>query len=176
MSALSDFNLSDWFNNSFSDEEKNIFIGSPFYDDYSGAPCGSYFLAFSLMWYSKKANSAVVQKVFNKILELYFIDKNKMSPNDLHFFYSNIISNIYKFRDTWAADYIVDLCEQQIALAPKVINDFEIVPEHVGYNTLIAIEKKAKNWPRVLELSRLAMSQGWSGKFAAWAAEAEKML
>jgi hypothetical protein len=99
-----------------------------------------------------------------------------MSLNDLHFFYSFVISAIYKFRDTWAGALVVELCNKSIEIAPKVVNDFEIKPEHVGFNTLIAIEKKAKNWPRVLELSRLAMAQGWAGKFAALAAEAESKL
>lgn len=71
---------------------------------------------------------------------------------------------------------VIELCNKSIDIAPNVINDFEYKPEHVGFNTLIAIEKKAKNWPRVLELSRLAMSQGWSGKYAAWAAAAENKL
>lgn len=178
MDALKYFGLKEWFEKSFTSEEKKILLLDPSLDSEPGygVVCGSQLLAWSLGWYSKKDNSVIVEKVFNKILELYLVDKNKMTSNDLHFFYSNIITNIYKFRDTWAADYIVNLCEQQIQLAPIVINDFSIKPEHVGYNTLIAIEKKNKNWPRVLELSHLAMSQGWAGKFATWAAEAEKKI
>lgn len=178
MSALEFFNLTDWFNNTFSDDEKNILFSCPSFLEPAGTGmvCGSQFLSWTLMWYSKKDNSEIVLKVFNKIIELYLKDKYKMNDLDLHFFYSNIISNLYKFRDLWAGEYIPDLCEQSINLAPKLLKSFEYMPEHVGYNTLIAIEKKAKNWPRVLELSRAAMEQGWAGKYSAWAAEAEGKL
>lgn len=178
MSALSDFNLTDWFNSSFSVEEKNILLQCPLFSEPagSGTKCASFFLSQTLQWYSKKDNSDIVLKVCAKIIELFNIDNKNMSLNDLHFFYTFVISAVYKFRDTWAGDLIIELCNKSIDIAPNVINEFEYNPEHVGYNTLIAIEKKAKNWPRVLELSRLAMSQGWSGKYSAWAAEAEKHI
>lgn len=178
MSALSDLDLTDWFNNSFSAEEKNLLLQCPLFSEPAGSsvPCASFFLAQSLQWYAKKDNSDIVLKVCKQIIELFNTDNKKMSLNDLHFFYTFVISAIYKFRDTWAGELVIELCNKSIDIAPNVINNFEYKPEHVGFNTLIAIEKKAKNWPLVLELSRAAMAQGWSGKFAAWAAEAEKKL
>lgn len=178
MSALSDFNLTEWFNNTFSAAEKDTLLQCPLFSEPagSGVNCASFFLSQTLQWYSKKDNSDIVLKVCDKIIELFNNDNKAMSLNDLHFFYGFVISAIYKFRDTWAGALVVELCNKSIEIAPKVVNDFAIKPEHVGFNTLIAIEKKAKNWPRVLELSRLAMSQGWAGNFAAWAAEAESKL
>lgn len=178
MSALDFYNLTDWFNTSFSDSEKQILFNSCplFLDSATPWPCASLFLADSLQWYAKKDNSDICQKMCVKIIELFNDDNSKMSKSDLHFFYTYIIGYIYKFRDTWAGALVLELCEKSINLAPDVVGTFQFKPEHVGFNTLIAIEKKNKNWPRVLELARAAMAQGWNGKYSAWAAEAEKKL
>jgi hypothetical protein len=178
MSVCNYFGLSDWFDVSFSDSEKDILIFCPLFSEPlgDGVPCASYFLAQTLAWYDKKDNSDIVLKMCDKIIELFNDDNKKMSFYNLHFFYTMMITSVYKFRDTWAGELVVELCNKSIEIAPRVVGEFKYPAEHVGFNSLIAIEKKAHNWPRVLELSRLALSQGWAGKFADWAAEAEKKL
>lgn len=176
MSVLEHFGLTQWVN-SLSSEYRSILSNCPELTGPvgDGMTCGSYALAWSLQYYSKKDNSELVKTVYEKIVEMD--ETGKLSVNDLHFFYSLIISAIYKFRDTWAGDIVVDLCEKSIALAPAAVKTFGGVgPTHVGYNTLIAIEKKAHNWQRVHELASAAIAQGWNGKYDAWKKEAENKL
>lgn len=77
---LKKYNLADWFAGTFSENEKNILISAcPDFTDQGAvfnSSSAAYFLANSLMWYNKKDNSDICQKVIEKIEALLEIEKD----------------------------------------------------------------------------------------------------
>jgi hypothetical protein len=187
-SLLKKYGLQKWFDNTFDVAEKRILISAyPDFTDDEAVFNSSYaasFLANSLMWYNKKDNAVICMKVISKILEL-LNDTADISAYELHFIYLPMIQTLYKNRDFENAfDLAIDICNRQIKIAPVVakeilsspFNSIPILPEHIGFKQLAIIEKKNKNWLRVIELCKIAKSQGWDGNWDKRIDEARKNL
>lgn len=170
-SLLEKYGLKKWFDKTFDKSEKNILLSA--YPDFTdknanfNSPYAAYFLAASLPWYNKKDNAVICMKVVSKVLEL--INETPDIPAyELHFIYMPLIQTLYKNRDFENFFFLaVDMCNRQIEIAPQVAEVIKkndgYLPCHIGFEQLAIIEKKNKNWSRVIELCELAKGQGWSG-------------
>ena len=187
-SLLKKYGLQKWFDKTFDVAEKRILISA--YPDFTNNEAvfdSSYaasFLANSLMWYNKKDNAVICMKVISKILELLNATAD-ISAYELHFIYLPMIQTLYKNRDFEnSLDLAIDICNRQIKIAPVVakeilsspFNSIPVLPEHIGFKQLAIIEKKNKNWLRVIELCEIAKSQGWDGNWDKRIDEARKNL
>lgn len=183
---LDKYKLRSWFN-SLDNNEKLILVSScPLFDSPINTPYNSdssaYFLANTLQWYNKKVNTVVCLKVVSKVCELINSQKS-FDVLDLHFIYHNLIQTLYRQREVKGAfDLCVDICERQIKIAPQAAAAFKsdplfsVIPAHTGFEQLAIIEKKNKNWLRVLQLCENAKKQGWAGDWDKRINEAKKNI
>ena len=162
--------LEKWFYETFDENERKILFEScpSFLDEREeNYTSDAYFLADTLPWFNKKANVIVSMKVVSKIIDL--INKEKsFKVLDLHFIYNHLIASLYRNRDFEGAfSLCVDICNRQIEIAPQVAIEFKktspYLPFHRGFEQLAIIEKKNKNWSRVVEICEKAKAQGWGG-------------
>lgn len=168
MDFLEKYNLSAWFDATFDNSEKKILLSCPIFQP--GAflhDCAAYDLADSLQWYNKKENTALCLKVCTEILELLRVTPS-IDVLNLHFIYLNLINTLYKQREIETAlKMCVVICNDSIAIAPQAAEAFRsqapYLPTHVGFTQLAIIEKKNKNYARVVELCEIAKAQGWAG-------------
>ena len=183
---LDKYQLRDWFN-SLENSEKSILISScPLFDSPIDTPYNSdsaaYFLANTLQWYNKKENAVICLKVVSKVCELVN-SQGSFAVLDLHFIYHNLIQTLYRHRDLDGIfNMCVNICERQIEIAPQAAAAFKSdtsftgLPTHAGFEQLAIIEKKNKNWSRVLELCENAKAQGWGGDWDKRINEANKYI
>lgn len=170
---LEKYNLKNWFEETFTEQEKEILISA--YSDFNNedavfnSSSAAYFLAFTLPWYKRKRNGKISMKVAKKVIELINEEKT-FQVLDLHFIYLHLIETFYLNRDLPNAFHLAILmCNKQIEIAPQAAKAFatdplrggDFMPCHKGYEQLAIIEKKKKNWKRVIELCEQAKMQGW---------------
>lgn len=183
---LDKYNLRKWFDSTFDKNEKSILISSCPLFETSNMPYNSdsaaYFLSNTLQWYNKKENAVICLKVVSKVCELVN-SQGSFAVLDLHFIYHNLIQTLYRHRDVGGAfDLCVNICERQIEIAPQAAAAFKSdtsftgLPTHAGFEQLAIIEKKNKNFARVLELCENAKAQGWGGDWDKRIVEAKKHL
>lgn len=170
---LEKYNLKNWFEETFTEQEKEVLISAYSYFTDENAnfnpSSAAYFLAQTLPWYNRKRNGKISMKVARKVIELMNEEKT-FEVLDLHFIYMHLIRTFYLNRDLPNAFHLaIIMCNKQIEIAPQAAIAFSkapfggdgIIPCHVGYQQLAIIEKKKKNWKRVIELCEQAKSQGW---------------
>lgn len=182
---LEKYGLKKWFDETFDSAEKKILFSA--YSDFTdkNANCNSlyaaYFLAASLPWYNKKANCSICMKVVSKITEL--LNDEDIPVEELHFIYMFLIQTLYKNRDYGnLLELAEEMCNKQIEIAPLAAKSFSEspffigMPNHTGFEQLAILEKKNKNWQRVIELCETAKTQGWSGDWDKRITEAKNRL
>lgn len=170
---LEKYNLKNWFDETFTEQEKVILTStySGFTDENANfnSSSAAYFLATTLPWYKRKRNGVISMKVAMKVIDLMKEEKT-FEVLDLHFIYLHLIETFYLNRDLPNAFHLAILmCNKQIEIAPQAAKAFAtrsyggagIHPFHIGYEQLAIIEKKKKNWKRVIELCEQAKMQGW---------------
>ena len=170
---LEKYNLKNWFEETFTEQEKEVLISAYSYFTDENAnfnpSSAAYFLAQTLPWYNRKRNGKISMKVARKVIELMNEEKT-FEVLDLHFIYMHLIRTFYLNRDLPNAFHLaIIMCNKQIEIAPQAAIAFSkapfggdgIIPCHVGYQQLAIIEKKKKNWKRVIELCEQAKMQGW---------------
>lgn len=183
---LKKYGLQKWFDKTFDKNEKKILLDScPLFSMYDGefnSDSPAYFLADTLQWYNKKDNVVICMKAVKEVLHLLNEEKS-FAVQNLHFIYLNLINTLYRHRDFEGAfPLCVDMCNRQIEIAPKAAKAFLVnpsltgLPEHTGFTQLAIIEKKNKNWSRVIELCENAKAQGWGGDWDKRIDEARKNL
>ena len=181
--GLARHGLEKWFCETFDENEKKILFDScPLFLDEKeeNYTSDARFLADTLPWFNKKDNVVISMKVVIHTIAL--INKEKsFKVLDLHFIYSHLIDSLYRNRDFEGAFTLcVDICNRQIEIAPQAAIEFKkdspYMPSHKGFEQLAIIEKKNKNWSRVIELCNQAKQEGWAGDWDKRIAEAEKSL
>lgn len=181
-SLLEKYDLKKWFDKTFDKSEKNILLSA--YPDFTdknanfNSPYAAYFLAASLPWYNKKDNAVICMKVVSKVLEL-LNETSDIPVYELHFIYMPLIQTLYKNRDFENSfSLAVEICNKQIEIAPQVAEVFKkndgYLSCHTGFEQLAIIEKKNKNWSRVIEICETAKAQGWGGEWDKRIDEARK--
>lgn len=182
------YNLNDWFYSEFSKEEIDFM-------EQKYAPLGSsstlitgtvtngvfvsFFLANLLGWFYSKERTDLCLKIAIKAEELF--SAGKQSYTDIHFYYQCLIQFYYKLRSN--KNYFekaVSYCNKQIEISAFVSkemkNDFPDLPRHVGYEQLAIIEKKNKNWQKVIDICEKAQKEKWNGTWIERIEEAKKHL
>ena len=154
------YKLNDWFYSEFSDEEIQFMeqkydpFGSSASLTTGAATSGmsvSFFLTSLLGWFYSKERTELCLKIATKAEELFSTDNQ--SYTDLHFYYQQLIQFYYKLR-----------------------SNFPKLPRHIGYEQLAIIEKKNKNWQRVIEICKQAQKEKWNGTWKERIEEAKKHL
>lgn len=185
---ISFYHLNDWFYSEFSDEEIQFMeqkydpLGSSASLTTGSATSGmsvSFFLTSLLGWFYSKERTDLCLKVAKKAEELFSTDNQ--SYTDLHFYYQQLIQFYYKLRsnDTYLEKAIL-YCNKQIAISSFVSKemkeDFPKLPRHIGYEQLAIIEKKNKNWQKVIEICKQAQKEKWNGTWKERIEEARKHI
>ena len=118
-------------------------------------------------WFKKPEYREIGYKIIKKAEELV---SDKISFLDLHFLYQSKIQIYYRNRDNdeFALSSAIEACKQQISISEKAKEAFIKgmglpLPGHVGYKQLCIIMEKHKNFEEVIQLSKIAKEQGWSG-------------
>ena len=97
----------------------------------------------------------------------------------------NMIKFYYKNRENEEnLQKSIFYCEKQISISKQTSKAFKedpligtsYLPSHTGFEQLAIIEKKNKNWNRVIELSEKAKSEGWAGDWDKRISEAKSKL
>lgn len=179
---ISYFKLDNWFTTEFTKEEqlfmeKKYSEGSMSNDSlYFGKSSVSYngtaamFLSNLLLWYNKKDLYEIALKIAKKAESLF--NEKEESAEDKHFYYMNLIKFYYKNREiSNNFDTAIFYCEKQISISKDTKKELQnnammnmrYLPDHAGYEQLSIIEKKNKNWKRVIELASAAKAEGWGG-------------
>lgn len=182
------YNLNDWFYSEFSDEEIQFMeqkydpLGSSASLTTGSGTSGmsvSFFLTSLLGWFYSKERTGLCLKIAKKAEELFSTDNQ--SYTDLHFYYQQLIQFYYKLRsnDTYLEKAIL-YCNKQIDISSFVSKemkeDFPTLPRHIGYEQLAIIEKKNKNWQKVIEICKQAQKEKWNGTWKERIEEAKKHL
>lgn len=182
------YNLNDWFYSEFSDEEIQFMeqkydpLGSSASLTTGSGTSGmsvSFFLTSLLGWFYSKERTDLCLKIAKKAEELFSTDNQ--SYTDLHFYYQQLIQFYYKLRsnDTYLEKAIL-YCNKQIDISSFVSKemkeDFPTLPRHIGYEQLAIIEKKNKNWQKVIEICKQAQKEKWNGTWKERIEEAKKHL
>ena len=124
--------------------------------------------------------------------EVEIIDEIEETPKvkeksymDRHFFCHEEIVRHYKLRKEFPSFLLVAIhyCEQQIEIAPKVIEEtkndpspWENLPRHHGYLQLAIIRFKEKNYDEVIRLCKQAKAEGWNGDWDKRIERAQKKI
>lgn len=112
-----------------------------------------------------------IQKLITKGASLA---RNCQKLIDAHFFLGSVITIEYRHRSTkeGALNRTVLACQWQIAISEEMgslflrsplMNGF--IPSHNGYNQMISILEKQKNFSEAISLCQQAKSQGWQGRW-----------
>ena len=135
-------------------------------------PDGSLGLIGSLAalstWFISGDDMPLARRILAKSVERQ--ESETGSVLDRHYIYYHMIRVYYRVRsrDKNALALAIQACESQIALAPHVIRErpkewSEILPEHPGFQQLVIILERNKDYDGAIRLSEEALRQGWAG-------------
>lgn len=173
------FGLSEWWLSEFSEEERRYILrifeplgstGSSLIEGEISHTSGTVIKLLSSLagWFKKKEDRTIAYRMLKKGEELI---NEKSDILDVHFLFQSKIELYYRNRDNDpdALEEAINSCKQQIELAPKAGAAFRKeysnapLPSHRGFEQLAIIEEKQKNFGAAIEISEMAMGQGWSG-------------
>ncbi len=127
------------------------------------------FLINLVKYFDSLQDDQIAERIRLKIEE--YINLEKSSAIDIHFYWSEQIEENYKKRKC-GIEFInrtVMCCEKQIEISEKVAAEFretwsnDGLPSHKGYSQLcIILEKQGKLTPAI-KLAKQALLQGWAG-------------
>lgn len=192
---ISYFKLDSWFTNEFTKEEQ-VFMEEKYKegsmsDDslYFGKSSVSYngssaiFLSNLLLWFSKKDLYEIALRIAKKAESLF--NEKEETAEDKHFYYLNLIKFYYRNREIDNnLNIAISYCEKQISISKDAKKELQnnplmnmpYLPNHTGYEQLAIIEKKNKNWKRVIDLASAAKKEGWGGDWDKRIEEAKSKL
>jgi len=119
-------------------------------------------------WFSKKEDRHIAYKFIEKAEQLIGSESRIL---DIHFLYSTKIELMYKDRDAISGglEKAIKACQQQISYSDKASKAFkekspnESLPSHKGYQQLVIVKEKQKEFIDAISLSEKAVAQGWAG-------------
>lgn len=177
---ISYYNLTDWWLNLLTDEERKIIktIYNPISTS-SDKKCidegninnSSHskllFLGCLASWFTKPEYYTIGKKI---LLEGERCINETNNILDKHFFYLSGIKIHYANRekDSNALNFAIEYCKKQISIAKEAKKEFlkeypsEPLPSHTGYKQLAIIYDKQKKYTEALEITRQALCEGWN--------------
>jgi isopentenyl diphosphate isomerase/L-lactate dehydrogenase-like FMN-dependent dehydrogenase len=185
------FGLAEWWLATFTEAERK-YIDSASSSPTGGGPLtegrisyssgrAAQFLSALATNFNRPGDRRIARMMLSKAEELA---QAAASILDLHFVYMGMIKTYHADRDAdpEALRLAVEACEKQIALAPESAKAWEReypgdpLPAHTGYTQLAIVREKQRDFAEAINLSRLAMRQGWTGNWAQRIARNEKRL
>ena len=177
---ISYYNLSDWWLNELTEEERKFI--REIYNPMSSSSEREYidegkiisstqskigFLSCLSTWFNKKEYYNIAKKILLEG-EKYINDNDDVL--DKHFFYLAGIEIYYKNRenDPNALEYAIEYCKRQINISQEAKKAFleeypdKPLPGHSGYMQLAIILEKQKKYEEALNLTKQAFLQGWN--------------
>lgn len=178
------YGLSEWWLESFSVEEQKyidtkyqpLTLGDPsnrlLVGDISWSSASVVNFLWGLAgWFDQAEEISVAKRIIDKA-ELLIFEGNAM---DKHFLYGTKIKIYYKRREN--PEYLelaLEACRQQIAISEqakeaflkqsKELGDENLfIPAHKGYEQLVIVLEKQKDFEEAIALSEKAFGQGWAG-------------
>jgi len=182
------YNLNNWFYSEFSKEDINFMeqkyepLGSSSTlttGTVSNGVFVSFFLANLLGWFYSKERTDLCLKIAIKAEDLF--SPENQTYTDIHFYYQGLIQFYYKLRaNDGFLNKAIYYCNKQIEISSFVSKemktDFPKLPRHIGYEQLAIIEKKNKNWQKVIDICQKARKEKWNGTWKERIEEAKKHL
>ena len=166
------FNLSDWWLNEFTEEERKFIVKTYGIKLIKGKILETTssklsFLGTLASWFDKKDYRNIAIKIIEEGEKYFKEDEDVM---DLHFFCLNALRIYYANRnvDTKSLDKAIYYCEIQVSLAEKFKKAWQkqyrgsTLPSHTGYHQLSIIYEKQHRYEEALLLMRKALKQGWN--------------
>lgn len=173
------FWLSEWWNDSFSDQEKSriLEIFQPLWWDWKDTLIWSKieytssnelsFLSTLSNWFIKPELRGIWYKFISKAEE--YINKDNISILDKHFFYLDKIKLYYRNRDIddFALEKAISACENQIEMSSYSKKAFldeykgEKLPSHTWFEQLAIIQEKKWEYQKAIDLSKQALAEWW---------------
>jgi hypothetical protein len=171
------YNLQEWWQNSFLDEERNTILSlySPMGLKPDSLIHGKIqssnqtvvaFLSQLSSWFKKPENRKIGYKIIEKAESLV---SEKTPILDKHFLYQAKLDIYYRNRETddFALSIAMEACNQQIEISldakKAFLKEYSGIPSHKGFEQLCIILEKQKKVDEVIRLAKLAKEQGWSG-------------
>jgi len=116
-----------------------------------------------------------------KLADLAQVESNALRR---HFAYHALLEWYYRFRDTMpdALEKAMEMSRRQIATSSAAAAEFrrdqsfDALPVHGGYERLAIILERRGQFEDVIELSKKALEEGWTGGWANRIARNEKKL
>jgi hypothetical protein len=174
--SLGYYNLLDWWDADFSNNEK-LYILEKYIpmgggELTKGTILGSSatvinFLTGLQSWFTTLADETISEKILRKAESLL---TNETPILDTHFLYGCLIEHYYKKRNIDLRFYELakQYCLKQIAISKKAkvafLSDpaFQTLPRHKGYEQLVIILEKEKEYDNALSLCLEAKEDGWN--------------
>lgn len=174
------FGLGDWWLDTFTDKERayieHVFqplsMGGGTRPLTQGKIDSTTQRAASLLsglagWFTKGDDLSIAVRMLDKAQAV--VGSNVL---DQHFLYQQVIKTYLSFpsSDADAKAQVIRACEQQIALAPEAAKAFKKeegpkLPGHEGYERLIMIHERNKDYPSAIALCKQAKKQKWAGEW-----------
>ncbi len=173
------FNLSDWWEKSFTKEEVKYIhlIYQPLGDS---SDCLTIdviedtalsiveFLSGLASWFKNKKDINLAFKFLKKAEECI---NETTDILDVHYFLNNKIEIYYYDRENKESlEIAIKSCKKQINISNQSLKEFkkdklfrDQLPSHKGYEQLAIIEEKNKNYNQAIELAKEAFRQCWYG-------------
>jgi len=175
--SLGYFGLDEWWLATFTENERKYIevTFKPLGDNprsltqgriLETAQTASNLLSCLAGWFEKAEDVSIGKRIIEKAIE---IAGSKIL--DRHFAYGQMITNYYHAPggDSTALELTKFACKKQIILAPQAAKafrkeiSFQELPEHKGYERLVMILEKEKNYDEAIQLCNQAKEQGWQG-------------
>jgi len=184
--------LSDWWQTSFSEEEKDYITyrvrtmragpralteGTPFIPTNSTHNSASFFLVNLINWFTAPRDNSIARRIALKALDL------AIDVDDVASSLKWIIRLYHKARKTVPSALVVveKSCKQLINLTPDILekrkdyyelrypsfhpDQYAPLGNNVGYDYLVIILEKRKEYSEVIRLCTEAKNQGWEGNW-----------
>ncbi len=153
--------LTDWWQNRFTDEEKE-YITNTYKENSSSKEelfgTNKNPLSFLIAMYKITSEHETVEsKVESKIYDSFDPLDNSMIL-EMHSFYEA------KIKSATDEKVLIGACYTHINFAPRIAQVLnKPLPSHIGYEKLSAILEKQKKYDELIKISEKALSQGWAG-------------
>ena len=184
------YGLEDWWNNTFTNEEKEYIINT--YKP-MGASIGGeikilgevlvkgnieftshselLFLVILSGWFSSNKSINIALKIIQQVEMIIIENGNNNDPLDEHFAYGAMIEIYCKRRNSEKSysEKAVNACKSQIKVSLKSKEAFlkenkdSPLPSTIGFQQLAIIYEKLKEYDSAIETCKIALEQGWAG-------------